>query len=70
MLSITDLAALAEVRVLLGMIAAKAAFEDGDEWLDAVLSQLDQNLARLDCTWPPRCRSRITQVCHGPRVGH
>jgi cystathionine beta-lyase len=32
---------------LLGQIAAEAAFRDGDEWLDAVLLQLDRNRAQL-----------------------
>ena len=32
---------------LLGVIAAEAAFNDGDEWLDAVLAQLDANRAQL-----------------------
>jgi GNAT superfamily N-acetyltransferase len=32
---------------LLGILAAEAAFADGDEWLDAVLAQLDANRALL-----------------------
>ena len=32
---------------LLGVIAAEAAFRDGDRWLDAVLAQLDANRALL-----------------------
>lgn len=32
---------------LLGMIAAEAAFADGDPWLDAVLAQLDRNRQQL-----------------------
>jgi cystathionine beta-lyase len=32
---------------LLGILAAEAAFTDGDEWLDAVLAQLDANRALL-----------------------
>ncbi len=47
---------------LLGVLAAEAAFTDGDDWLDAVLAQLDSNralLARLlaerlpEVTWTP-----------------
>lgn len=41
------LPALAEHAGLLGVIAAEAAFDDGDEWLDAVLAQLDTNRALL-----------------------
>jgi cysteine-S-conjugate beta-lyase len=32
---------------LLGVLAAEAAFRDGDEWLDAVLAQLDANRTLL-----------------------
>jgi cysteine-S-conjugate beta-lyase len=32
---------------LLGVVAAEAAFADGDEWLDAVLAQLDANRSLL-----------------------
>jgi cystathionine beta-lyase len=32
---------------LLGEIAAETAFRDGDDWLDAVISQLDRNRAQL-----------------------
>ena len=32
---------------LLGMVAAEAAFTEGDEWLDAVLEQLDRNRVEL-----------------------
>jgi cysteine-S-conjugate beta-lyase len=32
---------------LLGVLAAEAAFTDGDDWLDAVLDQLDSNRALL-----------------------
>ncbi len=42
------LPALAEHAGLLGVIAAEAAFDEGDEWLDAVLAQLDTNRALLD----------------------
>jgi len=47
---------------LLGVLAAEAAFADGDEWLDAVLAQLDANRALLartlsaelpDVRWAP-----------------
>jgi cystathionine beta-lyase len=31
----------------LGLVAAEAAFTEGDEWLDAVLAQLDRNRSRL-----------------------
>ncbi len=39
---------------LLGAIAAEAAFTDGDEWLDAVLAQLDANRAWLTSALPAR----------------
>jgi cystathionine beta-lyase len=39
---------------LLGAIAAEAAFEHGDEWLDAVLAQLDANRAWLTSELPAR----------------
>jgi cysteine-S-conjugate beta-lyase len=39
---------------LLGAIAAEAAFTDGDEWLDAVLAQLDANRAWLIAELPVR----------------
>jgi cystathionine beta-lyase len=39
---------------LLGAIAAEAAFEHGDEWLDAVLAQLDANRAWLISELPAR----------------
>jgi cystathionine beta-lyase len=39
---------------LLGAIAAEAAFEHGDEWLDAVLAQLDANRAWLTSALPAR----------------
>jgi cystathionine beta-lyase len=39
---------------LLGAIAAEAAFEHGDEWLDAVLAQLDANRASLSSALPAR----------------
>ncbi len=32
---------------LLGVIAAEAAFDDGDPWLDAVIAQLDANRGQL-----------------------
>jgi cystathionine beta-lyase len=32
---------------LLGVVAGEAAFREGDEWLDAVLAQLDENRALL-----------------------
>ena len=32
---------------LLGVIAAEAAFDDGDAWLDAVIAQLDANREQL-----------------------
>jgi cystathionine beta-lyase len=32
---------------LLGVIAAEAAFDDGDQWLDAVIAQLDANRGQL-----------------------
>lgn len=41
------LPALAEHAGLLGVIAAEAAFDEGDDWLDAVLAQLDTNRALL-----------------------
>jgi cystathionine beta-lyase len=39
------LPALAEHAGLFGVIAAEAAFDEGDEWLDAALAQLDTNRA-------------------------
>jgi cystathionine beta-lyase len=33
---------------LLGVVAGEAAFGEGDEWLDAVLAQLDENRALLE----------------------
>ena len=39
---------------LLGVIAAEAAFTDGDDWLDAVLAQLDRNRAWLAEQLPAR----------------
>ena len=33
---------------LLGVLAAEAAFVDGDAWLDAVLAQLDSNRSLLE----------------------
>jgi cysteine-S-conjugate beta-lyase len=39
---------------LLGAIAAEAAFEHGDEWLDAVLAQLDANRTWLASELPAR----------------
>lgn len=38
---------LAERTGLLGVIAAEAAFTDGDHWLDALLGQLDENRSLL-----------------------
>jgi cysteine-S-conjugate beta-lyase len=38
---------LSERAGLLGLVAAEAAFAEGDEWLDAVLQQLDRNRAEL-----------------------
>lgn len=38
---------LSERAGLLGVVAAEAAFIDGDPWLDAVLAQLDANRALL-----------------------
>ena len=38
---------LADRAGLLGVIAAEAAFADGDPWLDAVLARLDGNRALL-----------------------
>ena len=46
----------------MGVLAAEAAFTDGDDWLDAVLHQLDSNRALLvtllaerlpEVTWTP-----------------
>jgi cysteine-S-conjugate beta-lyase len=39
---------------LLGALAAEAAFEHGDEWLDAVLAQLDANRSWLESELPSR----------------
>jgi cystathionine beta-lyase len=39
---------------LLGAIAAEAAFTDGDQWLDAVLGQLDANRTWLTSELPAR----------------
>jgi cystathionine beta-lyase len=39
---------------LLGAIAAEAAFTDGDEWLDAVIGQLNANRAWLTSELPTR----------------
>ncbi len=44
---VNRLPALAEHAGLLGVIAAEAAFDVGDDWLDAVLAELDTNRALL-----------------------
>lgn len=41
------LPATAEHAGLLGVVAGEAAFDEGDEWLDAVLARLDTNRALL-----------------------
>jgi cysteine-S-conjugate beta-lyase len=52
---------------LLGVLAAEAAFDDGDEWLDAVLVQLDRNrdqLASALATELPEIRWRPPQATY------
>jgi cysteine-S-conjugate beta-lyase len=60
--AIARLPYLADRAGLLGVVAAEAAFRDGDEWLDAVLAQLAANRTRLgerlardlpDVRWTP-----------------
>jgi cysteine-S-conjugate beta-lyase len=45
--AVAQLPPLADRAGLLGVVAAEAAFAGGDEWLDAVLRQLDANRALL-----------------------
>jgi cystathionine beta-lyase len=45
--TVAQLPDLADQVGLLGIIAAEAAFSDGDAWLDAVLAQLDRNRTLL-----------------------
>jgi cystathionine beta-lyase len=52
---------------LLGMIAAEAAFTDGDSWLDAVVGQLDRNRSLLSELLPvhlPQLRWRPPQATY------
>ena len=52
---------------LLGEIAAEVAFRDGDDWLDAVISQLDRNRAQLQndlATQLPQIRGRPPQATY------
>lgn len=44
---------LGERAGLLGVLAAEAAFADGDPWLDAVLAQLDANRTLPNIEWRP-----------------
>ena len=59
---VARMAPLHEHAGLLGVIAAEAAFDDGDPWLDAVIAQLDANRDQLgrdlardlpDIAWRP-----------------
>lgn len=45
---VASLAELHDHAGLLGVIAAEAAFTDGDDWLDAVIDQLDRNREQLE----------------------
>ena len=64
---------------LLGVIAAEAAFDDGDAWLDAVLAQLDANRAQLgrdlarelpEVSWkPPQATYLAWLDCTGLGLG-
>ncbi len=45
--AVTRLPPLSDRAGLLGVVAGEAAFDAGDEWLDAVLAQLDANRAQL-----------------------
>lgn len=47
---------------LLGVLAAEAAFTDGDPWLDALLAQLDQNRSLLG----ERLAAELPGVCWTP----
>jgi cystathionine beta-lyase len=52
---------------LLGEIAAEVAFRDGDDWLDAVISQLDRNRDQLQvdlATQLPQIRWRPPQATY------
>ena len=68
---------LADRAGLLGVIAAEAAFADGDPWLDAVLERLDGNRALLAdrlaaalpaVRWSPP-RGHLPRVARLPRAG-
>ena len=64
---------------LLGVIAAEAAFDDGDPWLDAVIAQLDANRDQLgqdlardlpDVSWrPPQATYLAWLDCTGLGLG-
>jgi cysteine-S-conjugate beta-lyase len=56
---------LADRAGLLGVVAAEAAFSDGDEWLDAVLAQLTANRALLG----ERLARDLPDVCWTPPAG-
>ena len=47
---------------LLGVLGAEAAFTDGDDWLDAVLNQLESNRALL----VKRLAERLPEVAWTP----
>ncbi len=76
---LTRLPPLAERAGLLGVIAAEAAFADGDCWLDAVLHQLDLNRTLLgerlaaqlsDVRWiPPQGTYLAWLDCRGLGLG-
>jgi hypothetical protein len=57
--------ALHEHAGLLGLIAAEAAFDYGDPWLDAVIDQLDHNREQLARGWHTSC-PRSTAARHRP----
>ncbi|GAA0940451.1 aminotransferase class I/II-fold pyridoxal phosphate-dependent enzyme [Kribbella koreensis] len=61
---------------ILGVLAAEAAFTDGDEWLDDVLRQLDRNRALISdrlpagITWTPPQATYVAWLdCAGAGLG-
>ena len=64
---------------LLGVLAAEAAFVDGDAWLDAVLAQLDDNRTQLatalaqrlpEISWTPPAATYLAWLdCTGLGLG-
>jgi cysteine-S-conjugate beta-lyase len=64
---------------LLGVLAAEAAFTDGDAWLDAVLAQLDDNRSQLatalagrlpEISWTPPAATYLAWLdCAGLGLG-